>query len=621
MRRHHHCTPTVRLALGLSLVATLGVAASFTLGGAAAAAGPGCPASNAPNTMTLVGGTPQTAKLHQPFQEMFQVALANTNGCPLTTNLAGVAVTFTAPSSGATGTFAASGSNVTTVGTGASGQASASGFTANGTTGSYTVTASSADGTVSFTLTNTASGIAATIAADAPTSQSATVGTGYPQPLQATVRDANGNPVEGAQVTFSLGAGSGAAGGGGSAQAGATFDGGESQATELTDASGAATSPHFTANGTAGAFTATAATAGVVEPAGFALDNLAGKPATITALAPTKQSATVGKRYSKPLEVKVLDGNGKPLQGATVTFSLGPSAAGGGSGGAAAAGATFVGGSAQATETTDASGIATSPRFSANTTAGRFTATATATGTNAAAGFSLDNLAAKPPTIVALGASKRSAPVGSRYTKPLKVKVHDGSGKPLQGATVTFTLGAGAAAQAGAGGSSSAGASFVGGSSQATETTNAAGIATSPRLSANTTAGSFTATATTDGTTNAVTFQLQNRPGKPTTLSAGVAATESTAVGTRFPVRLAVTVIDKNSNPVAGVTVTFSAPRGGPSGHFGSATRTTVKVKTDAKGIAVAPAFTANHTQGGYVVQAHAAGHAAAFALVNQPGA
>jgi adhesin/invasin len=621
MRRHRHRTSTVRRVLGPSLVATLGLAASFTIGGAAAAAGPDCPTSNSPNTMTLVGGTPQTARLNQPFQEMLQVSLANTNGCPLTTDLAGVPVTFTAPSSAASGTFSASGSNVTTVGTNASGQASASGFTANDSAGSYTVTASSAYGTVSFTLTNTASGIAATITPDPPTNQSATVGAAYTQPLQATVRDANGNPVEGAQVTFSLGAVSGAAGGGGAGQAGATFDGGESQATELTDASGTATSPHFTANTIAGAFTATAATAGVVEPAGFALDNLAGKSHTITALAPTNQSATVGKRYAEALEVKVLDGNGKPLQGATVTFSLGSSPAGGGSGGTAAAGATFVTGQAQANGTTDASGIATSPRFVANATAGRFTATATTPGTTAAASFSLDNLAAKPPTIVALGASTRSAAVGSRYAKPLKVKVHDGSGKPLQGATVTFTLGASAGAQTGAGGSTSAGASFVGGNSQATETTNPAGIATSPRLSANTAAGSFSATATTDGTTNAVTFQLHNRPGTPATITAGVAATESTAVGTRFPVRLAVTVIDKNSNPVAGVTVTFSAPRGGPSGHFGSAARTTVKVKTDAKGIAVAPAFIANNTQGGYVVQAHAAGHAAAFALVNQPGA
>jgi hypothetical protein len=44
----------------------------------------------------------------------------------------------------------------------------------------------------------------------------------------------------------------------------------------------------------------------------------------------------------------------------------------------------------------------------------------------------------------------------------------------------------------------------------------------------------------------------------------------------------------------------------------------TVKVKTNACGIAVAPAFTANHLPGGYIVKAsvkHA--ESAAFALVN----
>ena len=48
----------------------------------------------------------------------------------------------------------------------------------------------------------------------------------------------------------------------------------------------------------------------------------------------------------------------------------------------------------------------------------------------------------------------------------------------------------------------------------------------------------------------------------------------------------------------------------------------TVKVKTNACGIAVAPAFTANDTHGGYIVKA-TVGHArpAAFALVNEaPG-
>ncbi len=309
----------------------------------------------------------------------------------------------------------------------------------------------------------------------------------------------------------------------------------------------------------------------------------------------------------------MLDGSGKPLQGATVTFTLGSAASGAGAG-SSGAGATFAGGSSQATATTNASGVATSPRFSANTTAGRFAATAATTGTNEVASFSLDNLAGHSPTITADGRAKQSTTVGAHYAKPLQVKVRDAGGKPLQGASVTFTLGA----PGGSVGSTSAAASFIGGSSQATETTNAAGIAISPRLAANTTAGTFTATVTTTGTTRAASFLLHNLAARPTTITAGVAANESAPVGTRFAIRLAVTVTDKYDNPVAGVTVRFSAPTRGAGGRF-DGTRRTVKAKTDAKGVAVAPRFAANNTQGGYVVRARAAGHSAAFALVNQP--
>ena len=43
-------------------------------------------------------------------------------------------------------------------------------------------------------------------------------------------------------------------------------------------------------------------------------------------------------------------------------------------------------------------------------------------------------------------------------------------------------------------------------------------------------------------------------------------------------------------------------------------------MRTNASGIAVAPAFTANGTTGGYIVKATVKGAApAAFALVNQP--
>jgi len=115
--------------------------------------------------------------------------------------------------------------------------------------------------------------------------------------------------------------------------------------------------------------------------------------------------------------------------------------------------------------------------------------------------------------------------------------------------------------------------------------------------------------------------------GEPVELTAGAGATQSTPSGTRFQIRLAVTVTDAEKNPVPDTPVTFAAPAAGPSARFTVGGRTrisqphTVKVETDACGIAVAPALTAGR-QGGYIVKA-SAGHArpAAFALVNEaPG-
>lgn len=495
MSNTHRRLTITRTLVALALATCAAGAAGYVSRGAAAA---DCPTYNPPNALALVGGTPQSAQLGTPYAEPFQVMLTNTNGCAITTPLAGIAVTFSAPGSGPSGTFSSSGANQVLVGTAASGAAAAPQFTANRLAGGYLLVASSDYGSVTFSLVNTASGIAAAI-----------------------------------------------------------------------------------------------------------------KPGL-----PASQSATVGSRYARPLQATVLDGNGNPIAGATVTFTLGE--AGGGTGGAAGAsgpGATFDGAGAQVNELTDAAGTATSPLFTANTTAGRFTASAATAGLNNVASYSLDNVAGKPPTITADGDAHQSAAAGAAYAKPLQVRVRDGAGRPLQGASVTFVLGAAGGANAGT--ASGAGAAFTGGGSQAIETTNAAGIATSPRLVANTTAGTFTATVTTTGTTGAARFVLHNRAGKPVAVSAGTAATESTTVGTRFAIRLAVTVTDKYGNPVAGVDVRFSAPARGASGRFDGKTRTT-RAKTDAKGIAVARPFVANRTTGGYVVRASVAGHTAAFALVNQ---
>ncbi|MGD0452981.1 MAG: hypothetical protein ABSB69_05235 [Solirubrobacteraceae bacterium] len=118
--------------------------------------------------------------------------------------------------------------------------------------------------------------------------------------------------------------------------------------------------------------------------------------------------------------------------------------------------------------------------------------------------------------------------------------------------------------------------------------------------------------------------------GAPIRVMAGVGAFQSTPAGTSFPLRLAVTVTDAEKDPVPGAPVTFTAPARGPSGRFTTRTQNSKKsgsqirharrvtITTDACGIAVAPAFTANRRAGGYIVTASVEHvRPAAFALVN----
>ena len=401
------------ICVASAAVAVVQPSAEAETGTPSGSASANCPASNPPGALTLTAGTPQTVALEQAFATGLQVALANSNGCPVTA-AAGVPIRFSAPSSGASGWFSGSGSSTVTVGSDAAGTAAAPAFTANDTAGSYIVTASSQYGSVSFSLTNTAAGIPARIATTSLWRRSARIASDYPQPMQVKVLDADGNPVAGAPVTFTL-----------------------------IPATGEASACGATSN----------------------------------------------------------------------------------------AGASFIGGGAQASATTGSSGLATSPPFTANASAGSFTATAAASAAANAAGSGGGNPAIPASTIQAR-------------------------------------------------------------------------------------------------------FGLANLPGAPTEVTAGVAATESAAVGARFPIRLAVTVTDAEKNPVPGASVTFTAPASGPGGRFTTHSRGSlhhrrhvshrrvVDVKTDACGVAVAPPFTADRRLGGYVVKA-TVGHArpAAFALVNEaPG-
>ncbi len=300
----------------------------------------GCPSSNPPNQMTLVAGTPQTARLGSAFASGLQVALSNSDGCPVTSAAAGIAVTFSAPSSGASGVFSTSASNTAIVGADASGAVAAPPFTANAAAGSYTVTASSQYGSVSFSLTNTAAGLPARLVAIPLKRRSASVMRHYPQPLQVKVLDSGGDPVAGTAVTFTLGSGgSSACATSGSSSAGATFAGAGTQATATTGATGVASSPLLTANGSAGSFTATAAVAGkeatggsgaessgasasgATTPVSFSLSNIAGKPTRLTPGVGSRQSTPAGTPFPIRLAVIATDAQKNPVAGAAVTFS------------------------------------------------------------------------------------------------------------------------------------------------------------------------------------------------------------------------------------------------------------------------------------------------------------
>jgi hypothetical protein len=100
---------------------------------------------------------------------------------------------------------------------------------------------------------------------------------------------------------------------------------------------------------------------------------------SIVASAGTPQSATVSTAFTTALQATVTSG-GTPVSGATVTFTAPGSGASG----------TF-GGSATAAATTNASGVATAPAFTANASAGGYTVTASVAGVTTPASFSLTN--------------------------------------------------------------------------------------------------------------------------------------------------------------------------------------------------------------------------------------
>jgi hypothetical protein len=266
----------------------------------------------AANTVSVNSGSGQSAVIGGNYSTLLAATVTDQFGNPVS----GTSVTFAAPGSGASGTFANT-TTTTSATTTSAGVATATAIKANNVAGTFTVTATVSGHTpASFSMTNLA-GPAAVVATVSGDNQQTTVGQPYSTALVVSVKDASGNPVSGASVTFAAPA-SGASG---------TFANGTASTTATSDATGQATSSIFTANTTAGGV-AVSATSGSATSAGFSLIN---KPAAASKLifstAPSGNQTATATASMGPYQVQEQDsfGNSVPA-GSGVTVSLSTSA-------------------------------------------------------------------------------------------------------------------------------------------------------------------------------------------------------------------------------------------------------------------------------------------------------
>ncbi len=326
-----------------------------------------------------------------------------------------------------------------------------------------------------------------------------------------------------------------------------------------------------------------------------------GAPASVIVSNGSGQSAVINTAFASALSALVRDSGNNPLSGITVTFTAPASGASG----------TFTGGLTTVTAQTAANGLATAPAFTANATPGSYNVTASVTGVATPASFSLTNTQAQPSTITATSGTPQTTTISTAFSSALVATVKDGSGNPVNNASVTFT-----APGTGASGT------FSNGSTTITANTNSSGVV-SETFTANSTAGGpYNVTASVTGVVTPATFVLTNSAGKPASITATSGTPQSAPVNTAFASLLTATVKDSGGNLLSGITVTFTAPASGASGTF-SGGLSSVTAVTNASGVASSATFTANGTAGGYTVTATVSGVATAadFSLTNTVGA
>lgn len=461
--------------------------------------------ANGASTAAIETGNNQTQTVRQTVPLPLVVRVTDSFGNPV----AGTAVTWAINQGG--GSLLA-----TSATTDSSGRATAI-WTLGGTTGSQLATLSVPSlPLVVFSATATA-GALDTLAIVAGNNQSGTVSTALGTPLIVRVVDANGNPEVGVSVIFAVVSGGGTV----------------SPAVVATDVGGRATA-NWTIGGFAGAQTATAS-AGAKSVTFVATGAASGggggggvTPAQIVLVSGNGQVGSVGAQLGQSMIVRVVDANGIPVAGTTITWTMAAGNAGG-----------FV---SPSTSLTDGSGQA-STIWLLGSKIGLQTLTASV----ASPALSLPliataNLGSSGAVLINSG-NTQTGPTGSLLPSRLLAKVVDQNNNAVVGARVTWTVatGGGSLTQtAGAGITNALGvdsASWTLGSTVGPQTVTAAvsGVGSI----------TFSATATTVGGT-AATIRIISGSGQ-------VGRSQQV-----LPNPLVVEVRDASGNTLSGISVTFT---------------------------------------------------------------
>ncbi|HAM02120.1 MAG TPA: hypothetical protein DCQ30_07810 [Acidimicrobiaceae bacterium] len=575
-------------------------------------------------SIVVTSGSNQSAEVGHAFGQNLVATALDGAGNPIS----GVAVTFTAPSSGASATFPNT-TDTQTSNTGSNGQATAQAPTANATAGQYDVTATSGAVAASpaFRLTNTtapgtpgaltlgsntegASGVTYTVpfttTAACPATCTFTLvapnGTGLPaSPGNYSVGVNNGDMASVSGVIVSAVTGPGAD----------TVSATPNQAVISLNPSTIAAGDLLTVTITSVSNPTTASTTDVVDEATSADQTLAASPAyainpgaasQLVVTGGDNQAAGVNEPFATPLSVTVEDaaGNTVPGAGFAVLFAAHSMGASGTFDPAGCSGNTGATPAYQCITSTNASGVATASAFTANSTAGPDIVTASADPvTNGT--FNLTNVPVLTPGGITVNPD--TAASSATYTVPFTTSAAGGipaSGACPANCTITLVAPNNTALPASAGSyavtvnhnhaatvSSVAVSKVTGPGSNSVSTTNNQVVIT---LSASSIASGDLVTVTIAGVTSpaaAGNYQMNEstasdtiaQTSPPYAVTAGAASkvvatsgnNQAAQVGTAYAAPLTATVEDGQGNPEgAGIAVTFAAPSSGAGGTFAS---------------------------------------------------